>query len=474
MRTLLLSLALLATPVAAVAADAPKNVIVMIADGAGYNTLAATRYYLGRDLIADGPDWQKAAMATYALRSEADPLGTTQDPELVYASEKAWDATPVAGEAKCKPGFPAGFEGYEWERCTAPDSANTMSNMMTGVRSYNGAINVDGNAKPVLSAAEVAHASGRRVGAMSSVPWTHATPAAGGGAHNPDRNDYHAIAHEMLTAGTLDFIGGGGNPDFDGDGRPVAADAPDSRFGFVSAEDWAALKAGTSGWTLVEDLSAIDALAATPGEGRVMVVPKVAATLQAQRTPASGVDPRTAPPGASAKTPNLPTLPSMTRAALAQMQGDDDGMFLVVEGGAVDWALHANSLGRAIEEYTDFDAAVRTVVKWIETPGNGSDWSNTIVIVTADHDHMLFGPDKTVPFQPVEDRGIGQLPGHSWWSNSHSNQLVPFFVRGAGADAFIAAADREDVAEVDGKPVGRGRYLTQSDMGRLLIELLKK
>lgn len=449
----------------------PKNIIVMIADGAGYNMLAATRYWNGAPLTADDRAWQRASLATYALRRDKDPLGTAQDEDIAYDSEASWDAEPLAGDSECAPGYPAGFAGYEWNRCSYPDSANTMSAMMTGVRTYNGAINVDGMAQPVQSVAEAANTAGRRVGSISTVPFSHATVASGGGAHNADRGDYHAIAAEMLGSETLDFIAGGGNPGFDGDGQPLAEGAPDAlRYRWISPESWTALRDGSSGWTLVEARSDIQALGETPRDGRVLVLPQVAATMQVERGAPGIPDVRTSVPGDVAKLPTVPTLAEMTRAALTQLQ-NDEGMFLQIEGGAVDWAMHGNILGRAIEEYSDFDAAVRAVSDWVDDPANGSNWDNTLVIVTADHDHLLFGPDEDVPFQPVENRGPGELPGHKWWSGSHSNQLVPFFVRGAGAQRFIAAADEIDRAVVSGQVVGRGRYLTQPEMGAILLDL---
>ena len=90
---------LLATATPAIAADMPKNVIVMIADGAGHNTLAATRFWTGRPLTMDTGPWVRASMATYGLRMQrkvpegGDPYA--QDPDAVYDPAKAWDTRPV-------------------------------------------------------------------------------------------------------------------------------------------------------------------------------------------------------------------------------------------------------------------------------------------------------------------------------------------------------------------------------------------
>ncbi|MGB7405771.1 MAG: alkaline phosphatase [Pacificimonas sp.] len=462
---------LVATP--AMADDhQPKNIIVMIADGAGYNMLGATRQWTGEPLVVDGHGWRRAALATYALRREQE--GEGQDQDLVYTSAKAWDARPQAGQSECDDSFEMGFVGYEWHRCTYPDSAGTMTAMMTGVRSYNGALNVDGDRARLVSAAELAKAADKRVGAVSSVPFTHATPAAGGGAHNISRRNYHAIANELLTSPTLDFIAGGGHPDYDMSGLPHAEDvSEDDRFEWLSPADWAGLQDGSLGWRLIEDRTDIVAGDRLGGDERVIILPRVGGTLQAFRRRDIEIDVATTAPGDVPLTATVPVLTELTRAALSHLAGDDDGLFLVVEGGAVDWAMHQNVLGRAIEEYMDFDASVRLVSDWISEDGNGSSWDDTLLIVTADHDHLLFGPDADVPFQPTEDRGEGVLPGHRWWFSSHSNQLVPFFAKGLGAETFMAAADEMDlVRSADGVRRGRGLYLTQPEMGRALVEMI--
>src|SRR5687767_13145187 len=136
----------------------PRNVIVMIADGAGYNMLQATRLWTGEPLAVDGPEWTKLAQSTYALRRgrafrrDLEPLA--QDPGMLYDPARLYDATPVPGEHRVtmfgqEIPYARGFAGYEMLRRSAPDSAATASALMGGVVTYNGAINVDGWRQPV-------------------------------------------------------------------------------------------------------------------------------------------------------------------------------------------------------------------------------------------------------------------------------------------------------------------------------------
>lgn len=470
----------------AAAQDRPKNIIIMIADGAGYNMLAATRLWRGGPLAVDSPGFTQLAQSTYPLRTGnsavAGAEGLAQDPLARYDSARAWDTRPLSGPSRVLrfERFPAAFAGYEWARATYPDSANTATAMATGVKSYNNAINVDGNGQPLLSLAEVARSAGRLAGVVTTVQLGDATPAAFGGAHSTSRGNRQQIVQEMFASGTLDVIGGTGNPDFDNDGRPRV---PNYRW--FSEGMWQDLKAGTnlSGvqgqgapWTLVSAREEIAAIAqgARPAPARLAMVIRADEGHQSYRA-CEGCDRATMRPYEGSRLDSSPSLTDLAMAALARLSGGDKGFYLMVEGGAVDRAMHANFLGRAIEEYDEFDAAVRAVVAWIERPDTAADWSNTLLVVTADHDHHLHGPDgERVPFAGLVNRGAGQLPGHRWFAATHSNFAVPLHVRGAGADRIAAAAVEEDrFQDREGRTFGRGRMTDQAELGRLLLELAR-
>src|SRR5262245_47929166 len=117
MRKVLLSLwvgglAFINTADVAHTADAnvrPKNIILMISDGTGTNTIAATGMYTGKlgKQIYDGQTWTKAFVSTYPLRTAETPVegpqGLVQDPDTVYDPAKNWDTTPVATTTGGKP-----------------------------------------------------------------------------------------------------------------------------------------------------------------------------------------------------------------------------------------------------------------------------------------------------------------------------------------------------------------------------------
>jgi alkaline phosphatase len=469
------SLLICAAP--AIAGDNPKYIILMIADGGGESSWVATRHYAGRDMVIDGPEWKKSWVATYALRHLSRPRpgpdGLLQDPSVVYDPAKAWDPTPVdGGDEK----YPFRFEGYKYLRLSAPDSANTMTALSTGVRTYPGAINVDGNGTPLDTTAHAAKRAGKSVGIISSVPWTHATPAAAAGAAHVSRAAYTALADRILAGGLVDVLGGAGHPWYAADG--TKRETP--KHEFIGTSAWQKLEAGEPfgdaniTWSMYQDPAQIASLTPESTKLPVLLQARTGKTLQQERPSAS--DPTQTLPGQDPLATDVPTLKQMADTALRLLSPDPDGFYLMIEGGAIDWAEHANQCGRMIEEVLAFEETIRSVVSTLDANANDPakpNWSNTLVVVTADHDHILLGQaSTTTPFAPLESKGRGNLPGHHWHSNGHSNRLIPLYARGPGAEILLTCADQLDQATIAGREVGRGNYIQQPEIGATLKSFL--
>lgn len=156
----------------------------------------------------------------------------------------------------------------------------------------------------------------------------------------------------------------------------------------------------------------------------------------------------------------VPTLDVMARGALNVLDNDDDGFFLMVEGGAIDWAGHANQSGRLIEEQADFNATVDAVCEWVE---KNSTWSETLLIVTDDHETGYLTGTKGV-YDAVQSNGEGRMPTMAWNSGDHTNQLVPLFAKGMGAELFKKVADQADTI--------RGRYMDNTEIPLVIRSLI--
>ncbi|MHC4943804.1 MAG: alkaline phosphatase [Planctomycetota bacterium] len=399
-----------------------KNVILLIADGCGVNHIGAADLWefgkLGMQAYESFPF--KAFMSTYS----AD--GTGYDPD------KAWS-------------------NFNYVKKNWTDSAASATAMSTGFKTYNGAIGVDVNKQPLVNVSQGAEQLGKATGVVSSVMFSHATPA-GFVAHNESRNNYGEIAREMIESSAVEVIMGTGHPlyndngdygynwDTDGDGIPDK-----HQYELVGGiETWAKLVGKQAGanvdadhngvfddhWTLIEKLDEFRELATGSTPKRVVGVPCVHSTLQCGRDGDEKALPFEVP-----LTQTVPSLAEMTEAALNVLDDDPDGFFLMVEGGAVDWAAHEHAAGRMIEEEIAFNHAVDAAIAWVRT---NSSFDETLIIVTGDHETGYLTREKwntgDIPWShhPLRNTGPGTLPNMRWNSKKHTNSLIPIFASGPG------------------------------------------
>lgn len=189
-----------------------------------------------------------------------------------------------------------------------------------------------------------------------------------------------------------------------------------------------------------------------------------------------------------------PTLSQMTESALKVLSRDSDGFVLMVEGGAIDKAAHANEMNEMIGEVMDFNNAIQAVIDWVDDPSNDSTWENTLVIVTADHEtgYLTAEPGlfanqplaevslRTLVLEKMQsDRGLraswedsntnnkidtGEKVYWAWNSTNHTNSLVHVFVKGAGETDFFHYATGVDSI--------RGFYLDNTDIFKVMDSAL--
>lgn len=416
----------------------PRNIIVLIGDGMGYNQVdLASLYQAGTSdsqVVVDGERPSASAL----------PRTPTQPFER-FDVRLAVSTYSVAGSYD---GTLAWTDPAYVDRAPT-DSAAAATALASGVKTYDAAIGVGPDKQPVELVTERAAAVGKATGVVTSVPFSHATPA-GFATHEADRDSYRAITADYL-ASDLDVIMGAGHPFYDDDHRRVG-----EQYKYISTADWLALTTGDTPFTFLDDPSDLAALAtAVDPPDRVFGVAQVASTLQERRTGDLQADPYAAPLN------DVPSLATLARGALNVLGRDPDGLLLMVEGGAIDWAGHDNSAGRLIEEALAFDATVQAVVTWVE---HESSWDETLVVVTADHETgHLTGPGPEGGWAPLTGTR-GQVAANTWQSDEHTNSLVPLFARGAGAQQLVERADASD-------PV-RGAYLDNTEVAQVVLDAL--
>jgi alkaline phosphatase len=125
--------------------------------------------------------------------------------------------------------------------------------------------------------------------------------------------------------------------------------------------------------------------------------------------------------GMPAAAERAPTLAEMTATALAILDRDPDGFFLMVEGSQPDWREHDNrTLAAVVAEVLDLDRAIAVALDYCARH------PETLVVVTADHETggLAVVADSTGAFAAAYAGG------------GHTAALVPLFARGPGAERF--------------------------------------
>jgi len=474
-----------------------KNIIIMINDGADWGTWDAAAYwqYGSREGLpyADFP--VRYGMTTYPLHNGKEPTHDAIS-RVGYDPVSAWDVTPTGDDI-----LP--FAGYRYLDMGPTDSAAAGTALSSGVKTYHSAINHDNSGQPVVYSTLIAKATGKATGVVTSVAFSDATPAAFA-AQNKARYNYHEISRQMLAQGHLDLIMGIGAPGHNVNGTPCAQLAGDeSRTGceqpwlYLAQEDWARLESGqyvpqggSRPWQLIRDKTEFQALAdgELQPDGPLIGLPMIANTLQQGRQ-GHVVGPDPANPTGLAYVNSVPTLALMTRGALHHLaRRSDAGLFVMIEGGATDWAAHTSNCDgpwnygacgsvpeydRLIEETLDFNNAVSAVMEWVEANSN---WDETLLIITTDHGNgMPLGPDaQMVPFQPVVNNGQGRMPGMTFRrTGDHTNALVPLWAKGAGSDQFARRVRGHDDGYARHVRWNDGRYVDNTDVAAVMMAVLQ-
>lgn len=230
------------------------------------------------------------------------------------------------------------------------DSASAGTAISTGNKTLSGVINMgpDKTTKYKIIT-EYMKEAGMKIGIVTSVSLDHATPAAFY-AKVPSRSDYYGIATQLASSG-FDYFGGGGFAQPTGknkDQKSIVDVLSGAGYRYVNSKaDFAALK---------------------PGAGKVVAVN---ATLQ---------DSSALPYELDRAADDL-SLADYTRKGIELLSDGKNGFFMMVEGGKIDWACHANDAGASIGDTLAFDRAIAEAVAFAEKHPK-----ETLIIVTGDHE----------------------------------------------------------------------------------------
>lgn len=230
------------------------------------------------------------------------------------------------------------------------DSAAGGSAWGGGVRVPNGTLNVGANGEQYTPILQKFKKEGKKVGCVTTVPITHATPASFC-VNNESRRNQPEIAEQYAEL-KFDVMMGGGDQYFSADKRE---DNKDVYSQFVNA-----------GYDVVKTKSALKNIL-TSDKPLLGVFDDDPLPYTIDHMSDEGLQ------------NTIPNIVEMTAAAIEKMKNHPEGFVLQVEGGKVDWAAHANDAPGLINDQIAFDQALRVALDFaIED-------KNTLVIVTTDH-----------------------------------------------------------------------------------------
>ena len=231
-----------------------------------------------------------------------------------------------------------------------PDSASTATSLSTGYKTYSGTINMDETATVSYETiSEKLHAQlGWKVGVISSVNLNHATPAAFY-AHQAKRSNYYEIGQELV-ASNFEYFAGGGLL------KPTGPDKDKTSLYDLAAD---------AGYKVV--MTQAEAEAVTSADGKVLIIDEHLADSDAFAYENDRADGNWA-------------LSDYVKKGI-EVLDNDTGFFLMVEGGKIDWACHANDAGSTIADTIALSDAVDEAVAFAQQHPD-----ETLILVTGDHE----------------------------------------------------------------------------------------
>lgn len=326
----------------------PKNVVFFLGDGMGMTTLTAARIY---QMGEDGD-------------LTIDTLPETAFVKTYSNNAQVTDSAPSM--AAYMTGVKMNNEVISMTPETSAFNVSTGADYLSGTDST---CPTDGsNGKPVTTLLELAKSAGWGTGAVTTTRITHATPAATF-SHVCHRDGENTIAAQAVPGGAgyntalgdgVDVLLGGGRQFF----LPTSAGGKRTDNRDLTAE----FKA--KGYTYVSSKAEFDAAAASSTSKLVGLFTSSHMSYDIDRDPTKE-----------------PSLAEMTGKAIDILSKNPKGFFLMVEGGRIDHALHETTARKALQDTVAFDNAIKTAIDKLKA--KDPDLKNTLIVVTADHDHTM-------------------------------------------------------------------------------------
>ncbi len=247
------------------------------------------------------------------------------------------------------------------------DSAAAGTALATGSKTNVGFISQSAEGEHLKTIAEMAKERGMKVGIVSSVSIDHATPACFY-AHTDSRSKYSIISDQLITSG-FDYFAGG-SPRWSSRAK---VEGTDKAVAYASYRK----RAEDNGFKFVTNRADFDAINNNESKPVIATLDMLA---REQYSGDGSAMPYTIDLAKIESVDNKISLADFTAKGI-ELLNNKDGFFMMVEGGKIDWACHANDAATAAYEVVAFDEAVGVALAFAAKHPK-----ETLIVVTGDHD----------------------------------------------------------------------------------------
>lgn len=375
--------------------------------------------------------------AKYIFLMIGDGMGASH--VAVAESYLSAKAGKIGGEQLTMTQFP--YYGTCTTHCldkTITCSAASGTAIASGQKTLYSRLGCDGDFNRLESMAFPLKEEGYKIGIMSSVPITHATPAAFY-ASTPDRGDGYGIMKQIPDSG-FDFFGGYGFEDMFGkDGQQLGADKYLEQHGYEVC------------------FGPEEFLAAADTCERIVFCQQKSKAEDAKAYVSEEADAEDI------------TLAEMLQLAIDYL-GDEEPFFIMCEGGDIDWESHSSYTMPMIEKVISFDNAIAVAYEFYKAHpeetlivvtadhetggvaiGQGESWSNTFIDWIKIEEEWEKNKEKYLQDSKA-NREFNEASHIGWTTSYHTGGAVPVFSIGKGAEKFMGRIDNTDIK---GKILGK-------------------
>ena len=382
----------------------PKYVFVFIGDGMSYPQIQSAAYYTGKD----------AAGIVDVVKKSENP---SDSPEMKALSFYQF---PIAGSAST-------YDATSF----APDSASTATSIFTGYKTHSSSINVDITKKIKYRtiAEQLRDQKKYKIGVISTVNLNHATPAATY-AHQASRKSNYPIGQELVSSNFEYFAGG------------ALMDPQDKNKDKTSIYDLAK----NAGYKVCFDQKSAAAL---KNGDKALVIAETLADSDSMSYDNDRKEGEWA-------------LRDYVRKGI-EVLDNKTGFFMMVEGGKVDWACHANDARSSIADTLALSEAVEEAISFYNKHPK-----ETLILVTADHETGgltigYAGTDYNLFFRTLDSQKIS-------YAKFDSDYVSAYKKNGTSFEAVMKDVEKLfglKIPGTDGNNKNGGLVLTDYELSRI-------